>query len=338
MSKTAIGRICLIAACLLLALTVFAGCAPPVEEQEPPDPVAVNEWPESEPANDSDFTDDDLIWQEEFNGAALNKEKWRFDTGRGNNGWGNNEAQYYREENARVSGGKLQIIAREEAYQTARYTSAKVLTDGRFSMKYGRVEARVKLPVGEGFWPAFWMMPQASVYGAWPRSGEIDIMEAKGRLEKQTSSAIHYGMPLAYKTYTKYLPMNGDKTIASWRTYGLEWRPGELKFLIDGELSVRYAVNEGENKQDWFSFDDRGNGTGGARLESGAPFDQEFFVILNFAVGGHFDGGILPPGAAFAPAVMEIDWVRAYRLSGLQEALTYTVNGTQYGWDKQEIV
>lgn len=302
-------RIILIMLCFLFLGSII-GCTN--NEIEDPEIEANNEWPASEAANDSNFTDTDLIWQDEFNGNTLSS-FWVHETGTGTNGWGNQEKQYYRPENARVNGGKLQIIAKKEVYQTSQYTSSRITTNGKFSIKYGKIEARIKLPVGEGFWPAFWMMPADSTYGKWPRSGEIDIMEARGRFPKETSSTIHYGMPWKYDHETNYFPLLGDITINDWHTYGVEWTENTISFFVDGETFVTF--------NNWYSApSDKDN-----KLSGKQPFDQEFYIILNLAVGGTFDGQRVPSNEMFAPAVMEVDYVRVYKHSNT----TSTTNGVR---------
>jgi len=141
-----------------------------------------------------------LVWSDEFDGAQLDPELWFFETGDGSDqgipGWGNNELEYYLPDNAQVANGMLTITAREESIAQYNYSSARINTRDRFAFKYGRVEARMRLPAGQGLWPAFWMLPQDSVYGAWAASGEIDIMEAvnlDGAGGNRVLGTLHYG-------------------------------------------------------------------------------------------------------------------------------------------------
>ncbi|MBQ5674030.1 MAG: glycoside hydrolase family 16 protein, partial [Lachnospiraceae bacterium] len=139
-----------------------------------------------------------LVWNDEFDGNALDTTKWSCQIGNGYNGWGNQESQYYTAENVSVADGTLKITAKKEKKGGFDYTSSRIRTvtdDGQtlFSTKYGKVEARIKLPSGTGLWPAFWMMPVNSEYGSWPLSGEIDIMEARGRELDTVHGTIHFG-------------------------------------------------------------------------------------------------------------------------------------------------
>ena len=261
-----------------------------------------------------------LVWSDEFNGNSLDETVWGYQMGRGENGnwaWGNNEQQFYTSQstnsgkNIFVSDGMLTIRGIRESYsannpnwnntggavQSANYTSGRILTRNNFFTKYGRIEARISLPIEQGLWPAFWMMPQYSAYGGWPQSGEIDIMEAKGRLPKVYGGTIHFGNPypnnqwLSTGNYT--FPNNG--TIGDFHVYAVEWEYGSFKWFCDDILI-------GSRTSGWFTP----NGT------FPAPFDKEFYIILNLAIGGNFDGN-LEPTAAWQSGDMKIDYVRVYQ-------------------------
>ncbi|RWZ58074.1 glycosyl hydrolase family protein [Halobacillus fulvus] len=261
-----------------------------------------------------------LVWSDEFMGDQIDPEKWNLDEGNwlldedGNPvspGWGNNEKQYYTDssENAYVEDGKLTIEAKKEEtpvtdeFGSYDYTSAKLTTQDLFSKKYGKFEARMKLPEGQGYWPAFWMMPQDSVYGVWPTSGEIDIMEAAGNDLESIGGTIHYGEAFPNNTYQGkeyHFPEGEDYT--DFHTYSVEWEPGEIRWYVDGELyqTLNNWFTKGENQADKYSFP--------------APFDQEFYLILNLAIGGWYGGD--PDESTEFPGKMEVDYVRAYELTG----------------------
>ncbi|MCR2823116.1 carbohydrate binding domain-containing protein [Lederbergia panacisoli] len=273
--------------------------------------VKANETNEEPPSEDSDWS---LVWEDNFDGNELDTTKWSIDTGNGfenpdgswNPGWGNNELQYYDENNVKIENGKLILEGRKESisdnHGTYQYTSGKILSRGKFSKKYGKIEAKMKLPKGKGFWPAFWMMPEDDVYGGWAASGEIDIMEGKGSIPNKVGGAIHYGGGWPNNTYTAkdYEFSSGD--ITDFNVYSLEWEPGELRWYVNGELYQKL--------NNWNS-----TGTGNAAKYSyPAPFDQEFFIILNLAIGGHFDGN--PDGSTEFPGQVEVDYVRVYELTG----------------------
>jgi len=256
-----------------------------------------------------------LIWSDEFDGDSLDKTKWSCQIGTGTSegltDWGNQELEYYtdREENVRVENGELVITAikEEERVGGKMFTSARIRTmtdEGEvlFSTKYGRVEARIKLPAGEGLWPAFWMLPvDDSIYNEWAASGEIDIMEARGRLPKKVEGTIHYGQNWpnnVYKGQEYVFPQDTD--ITDYHLYSLEWEPGVLRWYIDNECY--------HTTQQWFSK----GPAGGTDYTWPAPFDVPFYILLNMAVGGTFDLESNPYSME-EPAEMKVDYVRVYQ-------------------------
>ncbi|MEK3881716.1 carbohydrate binding domain-containing protein [Paenibacillus sp. PL2-23] len=256
-----------------------------------------------------------IVWRDEFDRSGSNLDtngidldKWGYQLGTGSqyglDGWGNNEQQYYRQDNISVNNGLLTITAKQESYEGKPYTSGRLFTEPTFSQAYGKFEARMKLPAGEGLWPAFWMMPQDKEYGGWAASGEIDIMEARGRLLKEVGGTIHYGRnwPNNKSTGAEY-HFEGEEDITGFHVYGLEWEPGELRWYVDGKLYQ--TIN---------SWDSWGAGEP-AKYAYPAPFDKPFYMILNLAVGGNYDGGRVP-AASDMPAEMQVDYVRVYELDG----------------------
>lgn len=261
----------------------------------------------NDPSNDSDKEGFVLAWSDEFEGTKLNTKYWTPELG--DHGWGNQENQMYtgREENVYVENGNLVINVIKEKYNAARpseYTSARIKTAGKITTKYGYIEARISLPAVEGLWPAFWMMPEDSVYGMWPNSGEIDIMEVRGRITDRTTSALHYGGTeqanggnSTYKAAT-YIYEDGT-TIEDFHTYGVLWEEDQIEWFVDGNSFFR--MRSGPRGGWWTATSDREN----------APFDQEFYIILNMAVGGHFDEFRYPP-EGFTDDQMLVDYVRIY--------------------------
>ena len=238
-----------------------------------------------------------IALSEEFGQESINEELWSFQIGTGDGGWGNGEAQYYTKENAHLENGKLHISAKKENKETSEYTSSRMITKSKFSFKYGYVEARIALPTITGMWPAFWMMPQGDAYGGWPHSGEIDIIEARGRVPYISSSAIHFSN-LSWQHNYLTSEHTKDEPISEYHIYACEWKKETISFFVDDEkyFETRYT--------DW--------STAGAPSNEYAPFDQSFYIILNLAVGGHFDGYKLPP-EGFTSADMIVDYVRVYQ-------------------------
>ncbi len=239
-----------------------------------------------------------LVWNDEFNGTAVDTTKWTYDIGTGPPypGWGNNELQYYtsRPQNVQVTNGLLHIIARKESYSGASYTSARLKTQGRFSRTYGRFTFRARLPRGQGYWPAFWLMPRDSIYGGWAASGEIDAMEVRGQDPSTVLGTIHFGgvWPENAQSYGPafYFP-SGDSAV-NFHTYTLEWRTNWFRWYVD---NTTYQV-----QTTWWS-------SGGAFP---APFDQPFFILMNLAVGGNFPGS--PDASTVFPGEIQVDYVRIY--------------------------
>ncbi|WP_152445641.1 carbohydrate binding domain-containing protein [Bacillus sp. THAF10] len=254
-----------------------------------------------------------LVWEDHFEGSELDQSKWSHDTGNGfvqpdGNyvpGWGNEELQYYQEENVKVEGGNLILTGKNETasdqYGTYDYTSGKVHTKGKFNQKYGKFEAKIKLPAGQGYWPAFWMMPEEDKYGGWAASGEIDIMEAAGEDVNKVGGAIHYGSQWPNNTYTaKDYHFGEGSDITQFNVYSVEWEPGEIRWYVNGELF--------QTLNNWTSF----NTENATKYAYPAPFDQEFYLILNLAIGGWYGGG--PDDSTEFPGQMEVDYVKVYQL------------------------
>jgi beta-glucanase (GH16 family) len=244
-----------------------------------------------------------LTWSDEFDapdGSGVDPTKWGFDTGGG--GWGNNELEYYTSgtSNAVIQGGALVITATPDGagshscwYGPCQYTSARLNTAGKFSQQYGRFEARIKIPQGSGVWPAFWMLGDNIGSVGWPSCGEIDVMENIGRTPSATYGTTHGPGPGSYPgsglsgAYSSGgAPMGDD-----FHVYATEWTAGSVQFYVDGNLYWTVTPSD---------------------LPAGATWvwDQPFFVILNFAVGGNWPGN--PDGTTAWPQQMIVDYVRVY--------------------------
>lgn len=290
---------------ILLGLTSFiVGCSGTNTSETNSNSVNDNSISES-----YDIEGYELYWHDEFDGDTLNEEYWNYMYGDGsiygNPGWGNQEAQYYKEENVSLRDGNLIITAKREDCNGKKYTSARINTTNKVAVKYGRIEASISLPEVEGMWPAFWMLPESDTpYGNWPSSGEIDIMEARGRINNFTSSALHYGALTSPSTYQTKTHVLRDDTISSYHVYALEWSMYTMNWYVDDDLFFTIDNSEGVRGQKWFSMADPDSLT--------APFDYEFHILLNMAVGGHFDNFVEPP-ETFDYAEMKVDYVRIYK-------------------------
>lgn len=242
----------------------------------------------------------DLVWSDEFNYKGLpDSTKWNYNVGDGCPnvcGWGNNELQFYTEKNsknARVKDGHLIIEAHKEQMGKKAYSSARLISQGKGEWKYGKVEVKAKLPSGKGTWPAIWMLPSEWIYGGWPKSGEIDIMEHVGYLPDSTFGTVHT------EAYNHWKGTHqGDKIFNpaaehSFHTYSIEWEENKITFFVDDK--------------EYFTFNKTGN-----QGPDYWPFDQKFYLVMNIAVGGHW-GGKHGVDEAIWPQRMEVDYVRVFQ-------------------------
>ncbi len=241
-----------------------------------------------------------LVWEDEFDGNELDTTKWSYQTGTGAEygltDWGNNELQYYREQNVTVSDGSLHIVAKRESYGGKGYTSGRIRTIEKGDWTYGRFEFRAKLPRGQGFWPAIWMLPTDLEYGGWAASGEIDIMENVGYEPTTVHGTLHFGAAWPDNNY-KGAPYEttGWPFSKVFYDFALEWEEGEIRWYVNGQLFQ--TLGEG----DW---DSRGH-------DFPAPFDKRFHLLLNVAVGGNWPGD--PDGTTEFPQEMVVEYVKVYK-------------------------
>ena len=243
-----------------------------------------------------------LVWSDEFSGpggSAPDSAKWTYDLG--GNGWGNNELESYtnRTQNAQLKGGNLVITAQKDTYAdpkdrtTRNYTSARLKAQNLFSQVYGRFEARIKIPAGQGMWPAFWMLGNDISSVGWPKCGEIDIMENIGKEPSTVHGSLH-GPSTTGRTIDVTAPFSlpaGQNFSDDFHLYAVEWEHGTIRFYVDTNLYATF------NQSQWPA--------GGTWV-----FDHPFFIILNVAVGGDWPGP--PDNATVFPQQMLVDYVRVY--------------------------
>jgi beta-glucanase (GH16 family) len=234
------------------------------------------------------------VWADEFDGpagAAPDPAKWGFDLGA--TGWGNAEKQQYtnRRENAFLDGkGRLVIRALREGPD--RYTSARLTTNGKYLVKYGRIEGRMKIPFGQGIWPAFWMLGEGFPNYPWPQCGEIDIMENIGKEPAIVHGTVHGPGYSGAASIGGQLPLATGRYADDFHVYAVEWREDRIEFSVDGRVYHRVTK---------------------ATLPAGGKwvFDRPHFLLLNLAVGGHWPG--YPDATTTFPQEFIVDWVRVYR-------------------------
>ncbi|WP_226681728.1 Ig-like domain-containing protein [Sutcliffiella horikoshii] len=290
-------------------------------------------------STDSEIAGWELVFNDEFEGTELDTSKWNYETGYylnddpGTWGWGNNELQHYTdsEDNVFVEGGNLNIKALDDPAtfpqdpeRVAPYSSGKITTQDKFTFRYGRIDFSAKLPAVSGAWPALWMMPNDDVYGSWASSGEIDVMEARGRVPESTSGAIHFGGEWPSNQY-----LSGEQTFedggridTDFHVYSVIWEEDTISWYVDGKFFYKVT------KEQWFSAAVRDNPL--------APFDQDFYVIMNLALGGWFDGGREPSIEDF-PITMQVDYVRVYEEEGREEEEPVIVPVTGVKMNKSEV-
>jgi beta-glucanase (GH16 family) len=230
------------------------------------------------------------VWTDEFSiNGAPDPSKWTFETG--GNGWGNNELEYYTNgNNAVIDNDVLKIVAKKESQGGRNYTSSRMITKNKGDWTYGRFEIKARIPKGIGTWPAIWLLATDNVYGGWPNSGEIDIMEHVGFDLNKIHFTVHN------KTYNGGNGKGAEKLVStatdSFHVYRCDWTPAGIRGFIDGEQYFEYS-NSNAGIATW-------------------PYNQNFFMILNIAVGGNWGGQQGVDDTSF-PATMEIDYIKVYK-------------------------
>lgn len=275
-------------ASLVLTLTFFSCTESKTKDLPTPiPPVPVKPVAGEEARSYGDYTE--LVWSDEFDSSALDQNKWGYDLGGG--GWGNNELQAYTNspDNVYLSGGNLIIKALKQQSGGNAYTSGRILTKGKKDFKYGRVDVRAKVPKGKGVWPAIWMLGSNVDQVNWPRCGEIDIMELRGSKPKELISTMHFPNSAGQRELRGFTKVLSKDLSDEFHVFSLVRSKSLLRFFLDG--------------QEYYAF------TGGDIVEY--PFNNNFFAILNLAVGGQFDGD--PDTTTTFPQQMEVDYVHFYQ-------------------------
>ena len=245
-----------------------------------------------------------LVWADEFDVDGMpNPNYWNFEIGDGTEqgipGWGNNELQYYtnRPENVKVENGVLVITAREESFEGSSFTSARLTTQNLVEQQYGRFEARIKVPTGKGFWPAFWLLGNDCDVNPWPACGEIDIMENVGDEPTKVFGTVHGPNYNAGESISKEYTLEGSRFDNEFHVFGVEWSPNRINFYVDDRLYQSLTSED---------VDDETDGEGIWVFN-----DRPFYMILNVAVGGNLPGN--PNEDTVFPQSMVVDYVRVYK-------------------------
>jgi beta-glucanase (GH16 family) len=271
---------------LFSLIPLLCGCRT-MAISDPPPPIPPSPWA--------------LVWSDEFStqdGSSPDPTKWTYDLG--GKGWGNHELESYtnRKQNARIEKGNLVITAQKETYTgadgiTRDYTSARLKTQGLFTQTYGRIEARSKIPAGQGMWPAFWMLGEDIPTVGWPKCGEIDIMENIGKEPDKLHGSLHGPSTTANTSnLTSIFTLPAGQNFADdFHIYAVEWEPDTVRFFMDTNLYATFRSSDWPAGGKWV-------------------FDHPFFIILNLAVGGDWPGS--PDATSNFPQSMLVDYVRVY--------------------------
>jgi len=232
-----------------------------------------------------------LVWSDEFDSTSLNLDDWTYETG--GNGWGNNELEYYtnRSANSYIEDGKLVIKAQQESFGGRSYTSARLKTQGKRFWQYGKIEARLKLPFGQGIWPAFWMLGENIPFAGWPACGEIDIMEMVGGSGRENTvhGTAHWANGSQHAQYGGHYTLSSGTFADDFHVFRIEWDQSAIKWYVDNAHHTTISITP-----------------------SGlSEFHQDFFIILNLAVGGNWPGN--PNSSTTFPQYFEVDYIRVYQ-------------------------
>jgi len=244
-----------------------------------------------------------LVWSDEFTNSI--GPDWVFETGNGSGGWGNSELEYYRPDNASIENGALKITANHESFGGFNYTSVRMKTQGKRSWKFGKIEARIKMPAFQGVWPAFWMLGDNISSVGWPACGELDIME------HINTENINYGTAHWLDNNNQNASYGGNTavTVTDWHTYSIEWDTNYIRWFVDGTKYHEIYIGGGIN------------GT--------SEFQNNFFILLNMAIGGNWPGFTVDNNAF--PAAMYVDYVRVYQDAGGSSGPVTVYKDCSYG-------
>lgn len=257
-----------------------------------------NTDPEEQPIPEEDL-EWTLVWSDEFESETIDESKWSFQFGTGADEgldrWGNNELQYYtdRPENAYIEDDKLHIVALNERFEGMNYTSARIRTKEKGDWQFGRIEILAKLPEGQGIWPAVWMLPTDEIFGGWPKSGEIDIMELVGHQPSTIHGTVHFGPDWPNNQFKgNSYSLSNEKFSDDFHLFSIEWEQNKITWYVDG--NEFYSVTPATLQPHQY------------------PFNARFHLIMNLAVGGIWPGN--PDSTTEFPQSLVVDYIRVYQL------------------------
>ena len=279
----------------LFLVILLAGCSPQAP-LSPTETKPVQTTPVPTPTSDPNAWI--LVWADEFDqpdGSAPDPAKWNHQ--QGGAGWGNGELQHYTNstENSFIQDGMLMIRAKQESMMGRDFTSARLNTQFKGDWTFGRFEIHARLPNTQGIWPAFWLLPSRARYGSGAAGGEIDIMELIGSEPGRTYATLHFGNPAERSSGYYDLP-SGTAFSDDFHVFALEWEPDEIRWYVDDVLF--------HSETEWFT-------TGKRDAMHPAPFDQDFYLLINVAVGGHWPGS--PDDTSVFPQVLLVDYIRVFQ-------------------------
>ena len=274
---------------LLLALSLLA-CTEKAKTFVPPAPKPVT--PPAPAVNEAakDYAEyTELVWSDEFDGGALDQSKWGYDLGGG--GWGNQELESYTNstDNVYLSGSNLVIQARQQQAGNNAYTSGRILTKGKKTFQYGRIDVRARIPKGKGLWPAIWMLGADIDQNNWPLCGEIDIMEERGHQPQEFLSTMHFGNSVSDHRYKGTTDVVGQDLSTDFHIWSVVRSKDQMRFFFDGTQYYSFSASDANPY----------------------PFNNPFFMVLNVAVGGNFGGD--PDATTTFPQQMTVDYVKYFQ-------------------------
>ena len=234
-----------------------------------------------------------LSWSDEFSETEINQDWWTHEIGNGDNGWGNNEMEYYTngKENSRIENNQLVIEARDDSWNDKKYTSARMITKDKKSFGFGRTDIRARLPEGQGIWPALWMLGISIDQKSWPACGEIDIMELIGNLPSTSHATVHLGADFSnYKYMGDSYKISGEKFIDRFHVFSVVREINQMWFYVDDILIYEFSSKDTQGQP--------------------YPFNEQFFFIFNVAIGGNWPGS--PDATTVFPQQMVVDYIRVF--------------------------